>query len=134
MGCFLCYPGTLVGLVLQGYHKENHHFGVPKKTPIFSIYCLDGRWNSLFCTAVGGLELLYGTLPTSHGAHKSGAMFVGRRASMCLRICFKNMYIFPFDFKGESVNYHDDIYGPEVHEVGPHVVSCMLYIQVIVKA
>ena len=32
------------------------------------------------------------------------------------------------------VNYHDDIYGPEVHEVGPHVVSCMLYIQVIVKA
>ena len=33
-----------------------------------------------------------------------------------------------------SVNYHDDIYGPEVHEVGPHVVSCMLYIQVIVKA
>ena len=33
-----------------------------------------------------------------------------------------------------GVNYHDDIYGPEVHEVGPHVVSCMLYIQVIVKA
>ena len=32
------------------------------------------------------------------------------------------------------VNYHDDIYGPEVHEVGPHVVSCMLYIQVIAKA
>ena len=28
------------------------------------------------------------------------------------------------------VNYHDDIYGPEVHEVGSHVVSCMLYIQV----
>ena len=34
----------------------------------------------------------------------------------------------------QRVNYHDDIYGPEVHEVGPHVVSCMLYIQVIVKA
>ena len=33
-----------------------------------------------------------------------------------------------------TVNYHDDIYGPEVHEVGPHVVSCMLYIQVIAKA
>ena len=32
------------------------------------------------------------------------------------------------------VNYHDDIYGPEVHEVGSHVVSCMLYIQVIAKA
>ena len=37
-------------------------------------------------------------------------------------------------FSGDEVNYHDDIYGPEVHEVGPHVVSCMLYIQVIVKA
>ena len=36
--------------------------------------------------------------------------------------------------RGLRVNYHDDIYGPEVHEVGPHVVSCMLYIQVIVKA
>ena len=32
------------------------------------------------------------------------------------------------------VNYHDEIYGPEVHEVGPHVISCMLYIQVIAKA
>ena len=35
---------------------------------------------------------------------------------------------------GMIKDYHDDIYGPEVHEVGPHVVSCMLYIQVIVKA
>ena len=37
-------------------------------------------------------------------------------------------------FFSSRVNYHDDIYGPEVHEVGPHVVSCMLYIQVIAKA
>ena len=29
-----------------------------------------------------------------------------------------------------GVNYHDDIYGPEVHEVDSHVVSCMFYIQV----
>ena len=33
-----------------------------------------------------------------------------------------------------KVNYHDDICGPGVHEVDPHVVSCMLYIQVIAKA
>ena len=45
-----------------------------------------------------------------------------------------NHHFFEHPISREKVNYHDDIYGPEVHEVGPHVVSCMLYIQVIVKA
>ena len=51
-------------------------------------------------------------------------------------LCHSGLLLGPVNFSlwVVAVNYHDDIYGPEVHEVGPHVVSCMLYIQVIVKA
>ena len=61
--------------------------------------------------------------------------------SSCLVTSFIHLFFHAFisfihfhTFMHLLVNYHDDIYGPEVHEVGPHVVSCMLYIQVIVKA
>ena len=59
-------------------------------------------------------------------------------AALLYRFFFGRETRFPYENRQEEnqvgVNYHDDIYGPEVHEVGPHVVSCMLYIQVIAKA
>ena len=57
------------------------------------------------------------------------SMVVGRHWTHFSAYCGLVVEIQPL-----KVNYHDDIYGPEVHEVGPHVVSCMLYIQVIAKA